>query len=384
MPLREKGMNMVKREIGLVYAHDGKSVYDQFFLKYLTKRFKVYLLTFNREVKYSARGVQIIRIRDLFKPLPVHDGVRVLSNALFRAYFFNKYIRSMKPSLLIGCTAFSYGFYSAFSKYKPFMLFIWGSDVLVYPKYLPFRFLAKYAIKEADTIVLDSEVQKRAAIRLGADPNRIIKFPWVDLEMFYKDKSSRNEIRDKLGWRDNVVVVSTRWLEPRYGVESLINAVPKIVKKAENVRFLIIGDGKLNRPLKIRIKKLKVEKFVKFLGRVEHETIPNHLKAADIYVSTSFSDGSSASLLEAMACKLPPVVTTIPGNQEWVSKNENGMLFTPGNSEELANYIISLVRNEELREKLGENAYLTVRKKANWSEYQKILDESIYKLINQP
>jgi len=46
------------------------------------------------------------------------------------------------------------------------------------------------------------------------------------------------------------------------------------------------------------------------------------LKVAKIYVSTSFSHGSSASLLEAMACKLPPVVTAIPGNQEWISKNE--------------------------------------------------------------
>lgn len=364
-----------------MYAHDGKSVYDQFFLRHLTKKHKVSLLTFSKEVNYSARGIQVVRMPDLFKPLPVHDGIRVFSNALFRSYLFNKYIRSMKPSLLIGCTAFSYGFYSAFSKYKPFMLFIWGSDVLIYPKYLPFRFLAKHAIKEADTIVLDSEVQKRAAMRLGANPNKIIKFPWVDLEMLYREKSSGNEIRDELGWQDNVIVVSTRWLEPKYGVESLIDAVPKIVKKAENVRFLIIGDGRLNRPLKIRIKKLKVEKFIKLLGRVKHENVPKHLKAADIYVSTSFSDGSSASLLEAMACKLPPVVTAIPGNQEWILKNENGLLFTPRNSGELAAYIISLAKNEELREKLGRNAYLTVRKKANWSEYQEILDESIYELV---
>jgi glycosyltransferase involved in cell wall biosynthesis len=372
---------MQNRKIRVAYAHDGKSIYDGFFLEHLNRKYDVCFLTFNREAKYVPEGVPIVEMPDLFRPLPIHDGVRLLSNTLFRSYLFSKYVHRIKPDVLIGCTALYYGFYSAFSNYKPFVLFVWGSDVLIYPKYPPLRFLAKYAIKKADAIVVDSEVQKEATIRLGGNPDKIVKFPWVDLQAFYNEKSSGREIRDQLGLNDNLVIISTRSLEPKYGIESLIDAVPKVVKEVENARFLIVGDGRLKRPIKMRIKSLNVEKYVKLLGFVEHKNIAKYLKAADVYVSTSFSDGTSASLLEAMACERPPVVTAIPGNKEWVSDKENGLLFASGNSEELANHIISLAKDKKLREKLGKRAFLTVKEMADWNKHQEILDKLICGLV---
>jgi glycosyltransferase involved in cell wall biosynthesis len=106
------------------------------------------------------------------------------------------------------------------------------------------------------------------------------------------------------------------------------------------------------------------------------------LKNSDIYVSTSLSDGTSASLLEAMITGLACVVSDIPGNKEWIVDGVNGMLFPARNHEKLAEKMIQLARDAELRKKLGEKAILTVRKRANWQENSKKFFEKLFLLIN--
>lgn len=109
---------------------------------------------------------------------------------------------------------------------------------------------------------------------------------------------------------------------------------------------------------------------------------PSYFSVADIYVSNSFSDGTSASLLEAMACSLTPVVTEIDGNKEWVKDGVNGLLVPVANSKKLAEKILSLVNDYKLRRVLEEKAVETVKARVNWQEntqkLKRIIDEMIY------
>jgi glycosyltransferase involved in cell wall biosynthesis len=73
------------------------------------------------------------------------------------------------------------------------------------------------------------------------------------------------------------------------------------------------------------------------------------LRGADIYVSTSRSDSTSVSLLEAMASGAFPVVTDIPGNRVWIAHSENGLLFPAGDSDALASCIRRAVKDTQLR-----------------------------------
>lgn len=96
--------------------------------------------------------------------------------------------------------------------------------------------------------------------------------------------------------------------------------------------------------------------------------MPEHLSAGNIYVSPSFSDGTSATLLEAMKCGLTPVVTEIPGNKEWISHGVNGLLVPVANSKKLAAQILRLARNRQLMERLQKNAKQTIRRRVDWQK----------------
>jgi glycosyltransferase involved in cell wall biosynthesis len=82
-----------------------------------------------------------------------------------------------------------------------------------------------------------------------------------------------------------------------------------------------------------------------------------------------------------MVCKLPAIVTDIPGNQEWIKDGSTGLLFPVRDYKALAERIVKLSRDEDLRNTLAEKAYQTVSEKANWQKNSKLLDELISSMV---
>jgi glycosyltransferase involved in cell wall biosynthesis len=370
----------------LVYAHDGISTYDELFLNALMEKYDTYVLTFHHSPTCIPSGIKTVKMREVIPETNLHpfEGMRKHLLTLMRARTLKKNLIRIKPDVLIGCWASTYGFYSAYSNFHPFMLFIWGSDVLVFPrKYFPLKPLVTYSIKKADVVVVDSDVQKEAAIELGCARQKIVKFPWVSLNGFSRNQKQRAKIRKEFRWSDDdVVVISLRHHKSIYGVEYLINAIPYMLNENKSIKFLILGEGPLTEIFKLRVDKFIKSGEVKFIGTVPHENIADYLSAADIYVSTSFSDGASASLLEAMACSLTPVVTEINGNKEWIRDGMNGLLVPVANSKSIAEKILMLASNHKLRKTLQVKAEETVRTRVTWNknidELTKIIDKVIH------
>lgn len=372
-----------------MYAHDGISSYDELFLKSLMERYDVYVLTFHPSPSYVPPEIKTIKMSDPFPETNLHpfEGARKHLLTPIRARIFKRSLFRVKPDVLIGCWASTYGFYSAYSNFHPFILLIWGSDVLVFPrKYFPLKPLVVYSLRRADVVVVDSEVQREAAVELGCEPRKIVKFPWVDLNGFKRSEDQRRKIRWKCGWTNNdVVVISLRSHRSIYGVGYLMDAIPHIAKKNTDIRFLILGEGPQTKFFKTKVMKPVKSGHVRFVGTVPHDKVASYLSAADIYVSTSFSDGTSASLLEAMACSLSPVVTEIPGNKEWVKEGKNGLLVPVADSKRLAEKILLLAADHELRARLQVNAKITINRRVNWAKnlqkFFEIIDKttSIYK-----
>jgi len=373
--------------VRIAYAGDGESVFDLFFLSHLGEKYDVYVLTFSDRSYQVPRNVHIVRIPEPFSPsVSPLKGLYTYLGSFLRSVLLRKQLSEIKPDVLISSGALSYGFYCALSNYSPNIVFVWGSDVLTAPKWLPFRFIAKYTLRKADAVVADSETEENACVSLGSNRAKIVKFPWIDLSpMLSKveknadfQRKTRESFKEDTGWHeDDLIIISTRHHEPIYDVESLISAIPDVIRQVKNARFLILSSGSLTEELRTRVKELGVENHVKFLGRLPHDEVLKHLQISDIYVSTSLSDGTSASLLEAMASKLPSVVTNIPANREWIENGKSGILAPTRNPKSLAQNIITLLENQSLRQSLGKEAYVTVKEKADWQKNSEILDNLI-------
>ncbi len=280
---------------------------------------------------------------------------------------FRRVLRQLQPDLVHAGPVQTCGFFTALAGFKPLLLMSWGSDIMAEAdKNFFSRWVNKFTIKRAEMIACDCLAVRDRIIKMTGYPaDKIIIFPWgVDLSQFHPAPSDLN-LRDELDWKDNKIVITTRSLEPIYGVEVFLKAAAQVMEKESGTRFLMLGDGSLRSKLESFIAEHNLGHAIYLVGRVPHNLLPNYFNEADLYVSSSYSDGTSVSLLEAMACQLPVVVTDIPSNREWVTPEVNGWLVPPGDSRALSFAIL---------EALGQNGKTKVMAKANLSVVQQKAD----------
>jgi len=231
----------------------------------------------------------------------------------------------------------------------------------------------------ARKITVDAECLKEIWVEMGIPENKIEVIPFgVDINLFNPDVDGRSS-RKALGIKeDSITIISTRpFYNDHYNVECLVEAIPIILKKHKNVRFIIKGVGPQEGYLKALAKKLHVYEYVRFVGLMPYREIAQYLAASNIYVSTSIFDSTSVSLLEAMACGLPPVTADIPGNREWIKNEVNGLLYPPKDHRALAEKITRLIEDENLRKQFGEKCHWIIEERATWEKCVSKM-ESIY------
>jgi glycosyltransferase involved in cell wall biosynthesis len=255
---------------------------------------------------------------------------------------------------------------------KPIVVTIHGSDLrlaLESPGFL--RKIFVYVCKNAAHLNCVSNVQKKEMEQLGIMGEKISIIPMgVDEVFFEEGKERKIELN-----RRPFIILSNRNLLPIYNVSLLIRAVPLILKQEPGTRFLIAGDGSEKENLTTQVKKLNLSAFVQLLGRVPHQEMPRLLAQADVYVSTSPYDGTSVSLLEALASGAFPVVVDIPSNREWIADGDNGFLVPQDNENMLAKRIVEVIRNHRLLGEACKKNRKIVEQKAYWRENIKKITE---------
>ena len=358
-------------------------VIESRFLEVMRRRYRVIVAYFTEPDK-SEKTIVIpehtipVTLRDVPLPRHIPGFVRGALHSVIQIVRVVMLIRTVRPDLVNGnWISRSSGFYCAVANFHPFLVTSWGSDIQIEARQSRvLRAVAKFTTRRADALIVDGEVTRKNALELGCDSNRIYAFPrGIDLEKFRVMDSTAT--REKLGWSDKKIVISTRRHHPTCGVEYLIRAIPRILEIVPDARFAIVGAGPLLGYHKSLAEKLGIGESVRFLGWVDNAALPALLNAADIYVSTSFSDGTSSSLLEAMACGLPVVVTRIPGNEEWVEDGKNGLLMPPGDSAELARCTIEILRNNELRSRMSLANIRLAKAKADWKINSLVLEKCL-------
>lgn len=162
------------------------------------------------------------------------------------------------------------------------------------------------------------------------------------------------------GPQNSAHAISVARLSKEKDFPTLLNALPAVLKQHPDFRLTIVGDGAERKALEELTASLQLTDCVTFLG--ERHDVPDLLKQAGFFVSSSSTEGISLTLLEAMAVGLPIVTTAVGGNPEIVQDRETGHLVPAGNPEALAQAIISHLNNRDMWSAMGELARQRVEK----------------------
>jgi L-malate glycosyltransferase len=155
------------------------------------------------------------------------------------------------------------------------------------------------------------------------------------------------------------IVGNVAALVPHKGQRHLVEAAALVVRQVPDARFVIAGEGELRPSLERVIKDRRLEKHVLLAG-FRPDVLSLH-QAFDIFVMSSVTEGLGTSLLDAMAASKPIVATSTGGIPEVVADGVNGYLVPPRDHEAMASAIVRLLRDAELRRRLGAGGLTRVR-----------------------
>ncbi len=154
-------------------------------------------------------------------------------------------------------------------------------------------------------------------------------------------------------------------LDERKGIDVLINAIPLIRQTIPDIKVIVVGKGPMERKSRALVEKLGLNQTVQFVGPAKQSEIPRYYCGCDVYCSPALGgETQGVVLLEAMACGVPAVASSIPGYDETIHDGVNGILFPPGDIKALSRAIIKVINNAELRNKLIEGGLNRVKEYA--------------------
>ncbi len=186
----------------------------------------------------------------------------------------------------------------------------------------------------------------------------------VDIEKF--KPMDNKAVRRQFGLGNEACVLFVGSLIPRKGLGFLVEAAKKVVKDQHDTKFLIVGDGPLRNQLSDSLKSANLSSNFKFIGNLKEEMLPKVYNCADVFVLPSIQEGQGIVLLEAQASGKPVVAFDIGGVNETVQNKETGLLVNSGNANALADALLKLLTDKDLREKMGSNGQLFVSKNYTW------------------
>ena len=214
----------------------------------------------------------------------------------------------------------------------------------------------------------------------GLPEDKLIMIPnGVDAKEYEKSDTDLNQFRRLFALPEEKIVLFVGRLVYEKGIHVLINAVPKVLEKV-NAKFVIVGNGYMQQSLSEHIRNMGLTHKVMFTGFVDDRTLRNLQKCADVSVVPSLFEPFGIVALEAMAAKSPVVVSDTGGLSEIVEHEVTGIKVYPNNPDSLAWGITRVLLDENLANKLKENAYRKVVEMFNWekiSQQTKTVYESV-------
>ncbi|PIR82467.1 hypothetical protein COU20_02415 [Candidatus Kaiserbacteria bacterium CG10_big_fil_rev_8_21_14_0_10_59_10] len=250
---------------------------------------------------------------------------------------------------------------------------------------LPLWPLFKSAFTSADAVSAISTFLGRWAKRRGFPGKPVLVPNAVNVAHFSQEYPARaiDEIKDRLGKKmGDVFIITTSRLVHKNALDDVIRALPLL---SENVHFIILGTGPLEKELKLLVTSHGLQKRVQFLGQIEHDELPKYLKACDIFTRPSRSEGMGNSFVEAMAAGLPVIATQEGGIADFLfdqtrdpDKPVTGWAVDKDSPEQIAEAVKDITAHPEKVRAVVATAKAMVVEKYDWDLVAKDMHEKVF------
>jgi glycosyltransferase involved in cell wall biosynthesis len=376
----------------LIYFSLDYTPHDYRFLSALSgSEHKVYYVRLQRgprqtEDRPVPENIEIVQWAGGQKPFEWKDLPRLVLD-------FRRLTQKIQPDLVHAGPIQTCAFIAVLSGFRPILSMSWGFDLMKdVHRGQWWEFATKYTLKRSAFFTSDAQVTRYMAVRYGMDAEKTVVFPWgVDLAHFapktWETSGPRNTETGKqesriTGKQKNrtagqpekgLTLFCNRSWEANYGVDVLARAFVEVIKQRQDVSLMLLGGGSQGAAIRQILIRGGADGFVTYPGHIPNRDLPRFYHMADLYISPSHVDGSSVSLMEALACGLPCLVSDIPANKEWVREGYNGWLFPDGDHKTLAAKILQAIELRSQLPKIGQNARVTAQEKADWPKNVQVL-----------
>ena len=285
---------------------------------------------------------------------------------------FLRVVKRLKPDIVHAGPIQTCAFIAVLSGFRPILTKSWGYDLVRDADSSRWmRWVTRYTLTRSSFFTCDANVTRAKAVSFGMNPENIVVFPWgVNIERFHPENTEGKKQKAK-----EITLFCNRTWEPIYGIDVLAEAFVKVASLNSDVNLILLGGGSQGSNIRRILTNGGVMERVHFGGQVGQRDLPRWYHMADIYISPSHVDGSSVSLLEALACGLPCLVSDIPGNKEWIEEGVNGWLFRDGDVDDLAEKILHAIKSRRSWGRIGKAARKTAEERADWRKnFGKLLE----------
>jgi len=225
--------------------------------------------------------------------------------------------------------------------------------------------LKRRIMDKSAALTVVSTAMKKTVVDMGVDPDKVEVIPMgVDLKSLFTPDPREQRKTDELLFVGRLV--------EKKGVHFLLEAMPAVLKKHPTTRLILAGSGPMEQELRQQAQRLHLSEKIDFLGMVSQTRLPELYRTATLAIfpfivaKSGDQEGFGLVQVEAMGCECPFIAGDLPAIHDIITHEENGLIFPSGNAQALADAIIKLLDDPELRGRLAVAGRKTVVQKFDW------------------
>lgn len=313
--------------------------------------------------------------------LPFSGGKGYYLNAVY----LRRLAYKIKPDVINAHYASGYGTLARVACIHPVLLSVWGSDVYDFPNESRLKkSILQKNILAATRIASTSECMARELQKVVEKPLDITITPFgVDLDTFNPERFAADK-------DEHIITIGNiKLIKQNYGIKEMVLVAEMLIRDKEflksvnkEIRVEIYGDGDQRAELEQYVKDRNLQGTIHFNGQIANDKVPEALSKMDIFCALSHKESFGVSAVEAMAMGLPVIVSNAEGFQEVTENNITGYTVPYDDLQKCKEMLQKLIRDKELRLKMGANGRRRVAALYNWEKNVSTM-EQIYREMSK-